>query len=281
MILKTTILLDGLVFPECPRWHDSKLWFSDIYAHHVMNVNLAGHSETVVTLPGYPSGLGWLPNDQLVVVSLLERELLRLDPEGLVLVADVSKIDPFGCNDMVISKQGWAYIGTLGFDFLANQPFAKANLVLVTLDGTVRVVADQLDFPNGMVITPDGHTIIVAESTGERLTAFDLASDGSLTNRRIWAQIEGHIPDGICLDAESAIWVASPGSGEVLRVHEGGEITHRIQTTNPPFACMLGGIDRRTLFVLSAAANMPEEARALQSGRIETVRVEVPGAGLP
>ena len=197
------------------------------------------------------------------------------------MIADMSEIEQFSCNDMVISKQGWAYIGATGFDFLGNQPFAQGKLILATPDGMARVVASEMDFPNGLVITPDGKTIIVAETFGGRLTAFDLTSDGSLVNRRVWAQINGRTPDGICLDAEGAVWVASPQSGEVIRVLEGGEITHHVQATNIPFACMLGGSDRCTLFVLTSATHEPEKARALKSGRIETVQVKVSGAGLP
>ena len=281
MILDTTILLVGLVFPESPRWHDDKLWFSDVYDHKVMTVDIAGHSETVVLLPGWPSGIGWLPDNRLVIVSVMERALLQLSSERLVNVADLRNLEAGGCNDMVVSQQGWAYIGTLGYNPYANEPYAQGKIILVTLDGTARVVADQLGFPNGMVITPDGQTLIIAESSGECLTAFDIASDGSLLNRRIWAQMKGCIPDGICLDAEGAIWVAAFGSTDVLRVCEGGAITHRARVANTPLACMLGGVDRRTLFVATTASNKPDDAIARRSGCIETVRVEVAGAGLP
>ena len=290
MILNTTILLDGLVFPESPRWHDAKLWFSDVYDRKVMTVDIAGHSETMVTLPSLPSGLGWLPNNQLVIVSIIDQALLQLDLERLVNVADLRNLKSGSCNELVVSQQGWAYVGTLGFNpyadeqgkiILTDEPYAQGKIILVTLDGTARVVADQLEFPNGMVITPDGHTLIVAETFGECLTAFDIASDGSLVNRRIWAQIKGCTPDGICLDAEGAIWVAAFGSTDVLRFCEGGAITHRARVANTPLACMLGGVDRRTLFVATTATNQPDDAIARRSGCIETVRVEVAGAGLP
>lgn len=281
MILNTTILLDGLVFPESPRWHDDKLWFSDVLDHKVMTVDIAGHSETVVRLPGLPSGLGWLANNHLVIVSIYEKALLQLDFERLVNVADLSNLESGGCNDLVVSQQGCAYIGTMGFNPSTDEPYAQGKIILVTPDIKSRVVADQLEFPNGMVITPDGHTLIVAETSGERLTAFDIASDGSLVNRRIWAQIKGYTPDGICLDAEGAIWVAAFRSTDVLRVCEGGAITHRARVVNTPVACMLGGVDRRTLFVATIETNQPDEAIARRSGCIETVRVEVAGAGLP
>lgn len=281
MVLETRVLLDGLVFGEGPRWHDGQLWFSDMHAHRVMTVNLDGKTETVAEVPGQPSGLGWLPDGRLLVVSMTDRRLLRLDPDGLTEAADLRELASYHCNDMVVDRQGRAYIGNFGFDFIAQQPFAPAEIVLVTPDGNARVVADEMAFPNGSVITPDGRTLIVGETYGARLTAFDIEPDGSLTGRRVWAQLEQAVPDGICLDAEGAIWVASPMSAEVLRVREGGEVTHRIKVSTQAYACMLGGPECRTLFVLTAETTNPDEARAKQSGRVETVEVDVPGAGLP
>ena len=175
---------------------------------------------------------------------------------------------------------GRAYVGNCGFDLIAQQPFAPAEIVLVTPDGDARVVADDLAFPNGTVITPDGHTLIVAESYGRRLTTFDIEPDGSLTQRRIWAQLGQSIPDGICLDADGAIWVASPMIGEVLRVREGGVVTHRIKVSTQPIACMLGGLQRRTLFIMTAELRPSDEAETKASGRVEMVEVDIPGAGL-
>ncbi len=281
MVLETRVLLDGLVFGEGPRWHDGKLWFSDMHAHRVMTVNLDGKTETIAEVPGQPSGLGWLPDGRLLVVSMTDRRLLRLDPDGLTEAADLRELASYHCNDMVVDRQGRAYIGNFGFDFIARQPFAPAEIVLVTPDGNARVVADEMAFPNGSVITPDGRTLIVGETYGSRLTAFDIKPDGSLTGRRVWAQLEQAVPDGICLDAEGAIWVASPMSAEVLRVREGGEVPHRIKVSTQAYACMLGGPERRTLFVLTAETTNPDEARAKKSGRVETVEVDVPGAGLP
>lgn len=281
MVLETRVLLDGLVFGEGPRWHDGQLWFSDMHAHRVMTVNLDGKTETVAEVPGQPSGLGWLPDGRLLVVSMTDRRLLRLDPDGLTEAADLRELASYHCNDMVVDRQGRAYIGNFGFDFIAQQPFAPAEIVLVTPDGNARVVADEMAFPNGSVITPDGRTLIVGETYSARLTAFDIKPDGSLTGRRVWAQLEQAVPDGICLDAEGAIWVASPMSAEVLRVREGGEVTHRIKVSTQAYACMLGGPERRTLFVLTAETTNPDEARAKKSGRVETVEVDIPGAGLP
>lgn len=276
------VLLDGLAFPEGPRWHDGRLHFSDMHAAAVLAVDDAGRAETIVTVPNSPSGLGWLPDGRMLVVSMHDRRLLRLDAGGLAVVADLAGLASFHCNDMVVDTRGRAYVGNFGFDLYAEKPeFRKTNLVLVHPDGRAIEVANDLAFPNGTVITPDGRTLIVGESFGARLTAFDVADDGSLANRRVFAKLEGAVPDGICLDAEGAVWVASPVSAEVLRVHEGGRVSRRIPVATQAFACMLGGADRRTLYVCTAATSQPDECRAKRTGRIETTRVDVPGAGLP
>ncbi len=276
------VLLDGLMFPEGPRWHDEKLWFSDMHAGQVMTVDMNGHAEVITTVARSPSGLGWLPDGRLLVVSMLDRRLLRLDSDGLVEVADLAQLASFHCNDMVVDHQGRAYIGNFGFDINARAPFSPAEIILVTPDGQARVVAEEMAFPNGSVITPDGNTLIVAETFGSRLTAFDIGADGSLSNRRIWAELAGAFPDGICLDAEGAVWVASPaGKIGVLRVQEGGEVTHHLNVATHAYACMLGGPQRNTLFILTAETINPDGARAKSSGRIEMVPADVPGAGLP
>ncbi|HTF33609.1 MAG TPA: SMP-30/gluconolactonase/LRE family protein [Myxococcota bacterium] len=277
-----TVLLDGLAFSEGPRWHDEKLFFSDMQDAKVLTVDLDGRVETVAEVPALPSGLGWLPDGRLLVVSMEDRRLLRFDPDGPREVADLSSHATYHCNDMVVDSKGRAYIGNFGFDIHAEKiDFRKAEIVLVEPDGQVRTAASDLAFPNGTVITPDGRTLIVGESFGARLTAFDVAEDGSLSNRRVWAKLEKAVPDGICLDAEGAIWVASPISGAVLRVHEGGEVSERIPVTTQAIACMLGGPDRRTLFICTAEDTNPARCRANRKSRIETVRVDVPGAGFP
>jgi sugar lactone lactonase YvrE len=277
----TRILLDDLLFPEGPRWHDGKLWFSDMQGLHVMTLDMDGNAEKIVEVRCSPSGLGWLPDGRLLVVSMMDRRLLRLDPSGLVEIADLANLASFHCNDMVVDRQGRAYIGNFGFDYVANAPVKSAEIVLVTPDGKARIVAEDVYFPNGTVISPDGRTLILAETWGNCLTAFDIESDGTLKNRRTWADLEGAYPDGICLDAEGAIWVAAPHPGEVLRVQEGGNITHRLTVSTKPYACMLGGHDRRMLFVCTAGSSNPDEVRAKPGGKIEVVDVEVPGAGLP
>ena len=280
-VLQTEVLIEGLRFPEGPRWHEGRLWFSDMHSRVVLAVDLDGRVETVVEVAGEPSGLGWLPDGRLLVVSMRDRRLLRLDAPGLEVVADLSAFASYHCNDMVVDRLGRAYVGNFGFDLHGGKPPVATNLVLVEPDGTTAVVADDLRFPNGCVITPDEKTLVVGESFGGRLTAFSIDADGRLHDRRVWAQLEGIVPDGICLDAEGGIWVASPvGLGGVSRVLEGGEVTHRVEVEHEAFACMLGGPDRRTLFVCTAADSHPHRTGD-RRGRIETVAVEVAGAGWP
>jgi sugar lactone lactonase YvrE len=277
--LKT--LIDGLAFPEGPRWHDGKFVFSDMHAHQVVAVDAAGRREVICEVPNRPSGLGWLPDGRMLVVSMRDRTLMRLDRDGLKAVADMSRVAPFDCNDMVVDARGRSYVGNFGFDLHAGETPRGTTLVMVTPDGVARIVAEEMMFPNGMVITPDGKTLVVGESFGHRLTAFDIGSDGLLGNRRVWADLKDRVPDGICLDAENAIWVACPTASEVIRVKQGGEVVERIKVETDAFACMLGGADGRTLFVATAPNSDPEKCRATRGGRIETTQVEVPRAGLP
>jgi len=279
---RTRILLDGLAFGEGPRWRDGRLYFSDMHAQQVIAVDLEGRSEVVAKVEQDPSGLGWLPDGRMLIVSMRDRRLLRVEPDGgQTEVANLSALADFYCNDMVVDARGRAYVGNFGWDLHGGGERKLANLILVTPDGDARVAAADLDFPNGSVITPDGRTLIIGETMAARLTAFDVADDGALSNRRPFAQLEGALPDGICLDAEGGIWVASPISKEVLRVVEGGEVTARIPLERQAFACMLGGPDRRQLFVCTAGSSDPAECIANRDARIEVVEVEVPGAGLP
>ena len=276
--------LDGFAFLEGPRWHDGRLWFSDMHARRVYTAREDGTVEAVLRVPECPSGLGWLPDGRLLVVSMEDRKLLRREPSGeLATHADLSGLATYHCNDMVVDAAGRAYVGNFGYDLHTQQKPRPAKLALVRPDGTVSEAARDLQFPNGSVITPDGRTLIVGESFGQRLTAFDVdAASGALSRRRVWAKLAGAVPDGICLDAEGAIWVASPMTREVVRVHEGGRVSQRIPSgERMAIACMLGGADRRTLFVLTSTSIDPDECRRLRSARIERVRVEVAGAGLP
>jgi sugar lactone lactonase YvrE len=275
------VLLDGLCFGEGPRWHDGKLYFSDMHAHAVNSVDLQGRATVVAEVAAWPSGLGWLPDGRMLVVSMTDRKLLRLESGALKLHADLSALASFHCNDMVVDGRGRAYVGNFGYDLISGAPQKPAELVMVAPDGAARVVARDLEFPNGTVITPDGQTLIVGESMGHRLTAFDIAADGALANRRIWAELGDGVPDGIALDAEGAIWVASPMTHELLRVKQGGQIAERIKREQMPIACMLGGPTRRTLFLLTSESINPDECRAKRSARIETTEVEVAGAGWP
>lgn len=275
------VLLDGLRFPEGPRWFQGRLWLSDMHAGVVLAVDGDGRAETVVRVPAEPSGLGWDPAGRLLVVSMQDRRLLRLEAAGLVEVADLSPFATWHCNDMVVDGRGRAYVGNFGFDLHGRATPVPANLVLVHPDGRAEVAAPDLRFPNGTVITPDAATLIVAESFAARLTAFDVAADGRLANRRVWAKLDaGVTPDGICLDVDGAVWVASPLTREVLRVREGGAVAERIACDRAAIACMLGGPERRTLFVCTARALDPAETGA-REGRVEQVEVDVPGAGWP
>lgn len=276
------IVLEGLSFGEGPRWHEGRLWFSDFHTHRVQAMDEAGKVETIVEVPQRPSGLGWLPDGRLLVVSMQDRRLMRLDPDGLVEHADLSGVATFDCNDMVVDGEGRAYVGNFGFDFARGEEPKAAALALVAPDGTVSTAAEGLMFPNGTVITPDGSTLILGETFGRCLTAFDIAADGTLSNRRVWADLDRVTPDGICLDEAGGIWVADPTHHQCVRVLEGGEVTDTIPTDRGCFACMLGGADRCTLYLVTGDLTGDVEALLAQRpGRIESVRVEVPGAGWP
>lgn len=278
---KIEALLDGLTFPEAPRWHDGKLWFSDFYSHRVLTVDLNGRAETVTTVLQQPSGLGWTPNGKLLIVSMLDRCLLQFDGEQHHVIADLSALATGPCNDMVVDATGRAYVGNFGFDRHHGEAKRSTCIARVDPDGRVVRAADDVVFPNGMVITPDGKTLIVGETFANRLTAFDIDLAGSLANRRVFAQFDDCFPDGICLDAEGAVWVADPVGNRVIRVFDGSRIEQTISTgERGSYACMLGGDDRRTLFICTNTGSGP--AMSLKkAGRIEIARVEVPGAGLP
>lgn len=283
MNVKTTVLVENLQFPESPRWHDGNLWCCDFFTNRVVRVDLDGNLDTVVALPDMPSALGWTPDGRMLLVLANDRQLLRLDGDELITVADVSHLVRYPLNDMVVDTQGRAYIGNLGYEFGNDEAMPELGpLLLVAPDGGARIVADGLAFPNGLAITPDGGTLLLAESHAARLTAFTIEADGALADRRVWAQFDdgsGITPDGMCLDADGAVWVASPNTRDVLRVREGGAIVTRIGLSTIPLACMLGGPERRTLFMATVGSFDPTEANAI--GRIETVQVDIPGAGLP
>ncbi len=277
----TTPLASGLAFGEGPRWRAGRLWFSDMHDRHVMTLAPDGQLARVVRIAGRPSGLGWLPDGRLLIVSMEDRKLFAFADGALAMHTDLSAIAAHEINDLVVAADGCAYVSQFGFGFQRGGEFCKTEILLVTPAGDVRVAATDLAFPNGMLITPDARTLIVGESFAARLTAFDRAPDGSLANRRVFAKLEGATPDGICLDAEGCVWIASPPSRECLRVREGGEIVERVRTRTQAIACMLGGEDRRTLYVLTSESIAPAECERLRSACVETVRVDVPGAGWP
>jgi sugar lactone lactonase YvrE len=292
MARDVSVLLTGIYFGEGPRWHEGRLWFSDFYAHTVKSVSLAGDVRVEVEIDDQPSGLGWMPDGSLLIVGMTKRQVLRRFPDGTMDVhADLSNIATFHCNDMVVDAEGRAYVGNFGFDLdeamatrsvedvLANHQTAK--LACVQPDGSVSVVAEDMHFPNGSMITPDGTTLIVGETIGFCLTAFDIGPSGALSNRRVWAPTGMRVPDGACLDAEGAVWFANAMGTECVRIAEGGEVLEVVETGQPCFACMLGGDDGKTLFMLTADSAESHAVSGTPNGRIVTARVDVPHAGRP
>ena len=287
---KLETLMKGLTFGEGPRWHENKFYFSDFYSHKVYSLDLSGKHEVIVEIPNQPSGLGWTPDGTMLIVSMKDRKLMSFKDGQLNERADLTELSGFHCNDMVVDIDGNAFIGNFGFNTYDGEEIKPTNLILVRPGEEPVLAADNLFFPNGTVITPDNKTLIVGETYAARLTAFDKSEDGSLSNRRIWADLkvnaeEGSVPlpDGMCIDEEGAIWVASPSTAEVIRVHEGGMISERIPVQTNAFACMLGGEDRRTLFICTSNGSGvdPEAALREKSGKIEITQVDVPGCGKP
>ena len=283
----TEILIDGLTFTEAPRWHEGRLYFSDFFTHQVLAVDTKGQLETIVKTPYQPSGLGWLPDGSLLIVSMNDQKLLRFNNGELTEAADLSRLANHYCNDMVVDRSGNAYIGNFGFDLHGGESLKPTNLILVRPEEDPCVVAENLFFPNGTVITPDGKTLILGETFSSCLTAFDINSDATLSNRRVWADLssieEGYVPvpDGICLDAEGAIWVASPSTNDVIRIEEGGSLLDKVEVEMGAFACMLGGEMGNTLFISTAKDSQEEICLKEKSARIETIEVSIPRAGLP
>ena len=275
-------LMTGIAFGESPRWHDDRLWFSDWGAQEIIAVDLEGESEVIVRVPSFPFCIDFLPDGRLLIVSASDRLLLRREPDGpLVTHADLSTLSEHPWNDIVVDGRGNAYIGNIGFDF-PEAEFAPGTLALVTPDGSARQVADGVAFPNGIVVTPDNSTLIVAESYANRLTAFDITADGSLSNRRMWAELGGGVPDGICLDAEGAVWYGDVPNKRCVRVREGGEVLQTIALDRGCFACMLGGPDGKTLFMVAREwSGMESTAEEERTGQLLTSPAPAAGAGWP
>jgi sugar lactone lactonase YvrE len=282
--LEAQLLLTGLVIGESPRWHDDRLWFAHWGTGEIVAVDLDGNSEVVGQgPPGLGWSIDWLTDGRLLVTG---QELMRREPDGsMVRHADLSAVAEHGWNEIVVDGRGNIYLNGVGFRF-GEEAFQPGIIALVTPDGSARRVADGMAFPNGMVVTPDNSTLVVSESFAGRLTAFDIAADGSLSNRRVWA--DGLGPDGICIDAEGAVWTGS-GANACVRVRDGGEMLERVELDRAPFACMLGGPDGRTLFVMaqewrmseSPADNMARLTKGPRTGRVLTVPAPAAGAGWP
>jgi sugar lactone lactonase YvrE len=275
----------GLKFTESPRWRDGKLWFLDIHDQRIKTADLAGRLETVVELPFKPNGFGFRRDGSILVGDALQRQVYRWDGTTLQHIADLGGITVFCLSDGIVDAADRMYVGDIGYNFwdLALSPVDTCVIACVEPDGHTRVVADGLSFPNGMVITPDGRTLIVAECTGHRLSAFEIRADGSLANRRVFAQLpDATQPDGIALDAEGAVWLANPaGPHAVLRVREGGEILERIELDTHAYAVMLGGPERRHLFICTSDSHDPARIAQTASATLRVIEVHVPGAGTP
>ncbi|KAJ1684440.1 hypothetical protein LUZ63_020195 [Rhynchospora breviuscula] len=290
-------VVSGMTFTECPRWHDGRLWFADFYTHAVYSVGEDGIGlRTEVEVPAQPSGIGWLPDGRLLYVSAKDRQLLRREEDGTSVVhADLSSYASQQLNDMVVDADGRAWVGSFGFDLMAGADIETTDLLRVDPDGSVTVAAEDLWFPNGSIVTDDG-TLLVDETFGNRVTAFTIASDGSLVDRRAWAEfgelpasrviaeaLPGAVvaPDGCGLDADGCLWIADAVNGRVLRVAQGGEVLAEVQPGTGVFACMLGGSDGRTLFMCCAPDFDAGARSAAREGEIRAVEVDVPHGGRP
>lgn len=275
-----TPLVRGRSFLEGPRWRGDALYVSDMHGDAVLRVD--GDRVTTVVEVEQPSGLGWLPDGGLLISSMTGRRVMRWDGARLTVHADLSDVAPYEINDMVVDRHGHAFVGQFGYDLRGGGAPATAPLLRVDPDGSVHEAASDLRMANGMAVTTDDRTLVVAESSGKCLTAFDLADDGTLSHRRVWADLPDH-PDGICLDAEDGVWIAAPVTDRFVRVEEGGAVTDIVETPGRHgIACALGGPDGRTLYLLTATTHgAREESRAAMTAAIETTTVRVPGAERP
>ncbi len=275
-------LMTGIAFGESPRWHDDRLWFSDWGAREIIAVAIDGKSEVITRIQSqsFPFCIAFLPDGRLLVVS--DQLLLRREPDGsLVTHADLTGFSEYGWNDIVVDGRGNAYVNNVGFAFPGGE-FAPGTVAMVTPDGSVRQVADGVAFPNGMAVTADNTTLIVAESYGNKLTAFDIAADGGLSNRRVWADLGDGVPDGICVDAENAVWYGDVPNKRCVRVREGGEVAQTIELDRGCFACALGGADKSTLFMVATEWRGTEGmGGGARTGQVLSTEAPAPGAGWP
>ena len=279
-MLELQTLTDGLKFPEQPRWHEDRLWFSDWGTLEVIAVGLDVNSEVILHAPSFPCCVDWLPDGRRLVVSGREGLLLRQEPDGsLVTHGDVSEVsEPAAGNELVVDGRGNAYVN--GGQAL-GEGSATGIIAMVSPDGSARQAAEGLAFPNGMLIMPDGQTLIVAESYANRLTAFEIEDDGGLSNRSVWAQLGDGVPDGICADAENAVWYADVPNKRCVRVREGGEVLQTVELDRGCFACALGGADRTTLFITANQWSGPASMFDRTEGQVLAVPAPASGAGRP
>lgn len=277
-------LMTALVFGEQPRWHEDRLWFSDWGTQELIAVDLDGHGDVILRGPSFPLCVDWLPDGQLLVVSARDGLLLRREHDGLLVTyGDLTTAsDPPAGNELVVDARGNAYVNGGGFNMMAGEEYAPGVIVLVAPDGSARQVADGLAFPNGMLVMPDGLTLVVAESYAKRLTAFDIDADGGLSSRRVWADLGDGVPDSICADAENAIWYADVPNKRCVRVREGGQVLETINLDRGCFACALGGTNGATLFMLAQEWSGPDNMfKGPRSGLVLTTEASAPRAGWP
>ena len=277
-------LLTGLMFGESPRWHENRLWFANWGARELIAVDPQGKSEVMLRMPEptFNFSIDWLANGPLLITSGRDGNLLRMQGDGsLITHADLSALAR-GWNEIVVDGRGNTYVNGGGFDLMAGEKFKPGIIALLTPGGAVRQVADGIAFPNGMAVTADNSTLIIAESYGKRLTAFDIAADGGLSNRRLWADLKDGAPDGICIDAENAVWYADVPNKRCVRVREGGVVLQTVNVDRGCFACMLGGADRRTLFIVAAEwRGIDKMTGSAPTGQVLTFKAPAPGVGWP
>jgi sugar lactone lactonase YvrE len=284
-VAEPRLLLSGLAFGESPRWREDRLWVADWATRELVAVDGEGESEVMLRLgssPFQPICFDWLPDGRLLVVSSRDGRVLRQEPDGgLATYSDLSGLSAYPWNEIVVDGRGNAYVNEAGFEFPGGD-FAPGTVALVTPDGSARQVATGVAFPNGMAVTPDNRMLIVAESYGSKLTGFDIGADGGLSEGRIWADLGDGVPDGICIDAEGAVWYADVPNKRCVRVREGGEVLETVEHDRGCFACMLGGPDRGTLFVVTQEWRGTESmANGGATGQVLAVEVPAPGAGWP
>lgn len=275
-------LADGLRFPEAPRWVADRLWVSDVHAYQLKTVTLDGAVEVIADVPGRPSGLGALPDGRMLLATALDRRLLAVSADGSVVPAgDLGSLATGLLNDMVVDGRGRAYVGDTGFNMAAGEPPGPGRIILWKEGEEPRVAAEGVEFPNGCVITPDGSALIICETLGKRITRFQIGDDGSLSERSVFAELDTP-PDGLCLDSEGAVWAGLPHASSFVRISAQGRVVSRIPSAFPfAVACALGGPHRRTLFLCSADTDLSRLAKGDATGRIDTLEVDVSGAGWP